>query len=294
MKQYLDMLRLVLEKGEDTDDRTGIGTKSIFGHQEVFDLADGYPLLTTKKMAARVMIEELLWFISGETRLRPLLEKNVNIWNGDAFRVYKKSEDYSGETIDEFVEKVKKSDRFAEKHGDLGPIYGKQWRDFGGIDQLAEAVEIIKKYPKDRRIIVSAWNPAEIPEMVLPPCHVLYQFKVRGKDLDTLDCLLYQRSCDLILGVPFNIASYALLLSMVAQVTGKKPGRFIHTYGDLHIYKNHIDAAREQLEREPLKLPKVELNPEVNDLFKFKSEDIKIVGYKPHEKLKTPVLLNVG
>ncbi|MCM1292013.1 MAG: thymidylate synthase [Bacteroides sp.] len=255
MKQYLDLLRRVMEEGTDKGDRTGTGTRSIFGHQMRFDLAEGFPVLTTKKLHLRSIIYELLWFLKGDTNVKYLQDNGVRIWN-----------------------------EWADENGDLGHVYGYQWRswpdyDGGFIDQISNAVETIKRDPNSRRIIVSAWNVADIDNMNLPPCHALFQFYVAD---GRLSLQLYQRSADCFLGVPFNIASYALLLLMMAQVTGLKPGEFIHTLGDAHIYNNHFEQVKTQLEREPRKLPRMVLNPDVKSIFDFKYEDFSLEGYDPH------------
>jgi thymidylate synthase len=262
MQQYHDLLRLVLDQGSDRDDRTGTGTRSIFGHQMRFDLSAGFPALTTKKLHLRSIIHELLWFLKGDTNIAYLKANGVSIW-----------------------------DEWADENGDLGPVYGAQWRswpapDGGTIDQIANVVRQIETNPSSRRHIVSAWNPAEVDDMALPPCHCLFQFYVAdGK----LSCQLYQRSADIFLGVPFNIASYALLTMMVAQVTGLKPGDFVHTLGDAHLYKNHFDQAQLQLSREPRALPVMRINPDVTDLFAFTYEDFKLEGYDPHPAISAPI-----
>ena len=262
MKAYLDLLQHVLDKGVDRDDRTGTGTRSIFGWQMRFDLAAGFPLVTTKKLHTRSIIHELLWFLRGETNVRSLQAEGVSIW-----------------------------DEWADEQGELGPVYGHQWRswpapDGGRVDQIADVVAAIRESPDSRRLIVSAWNPADVPAMALPPCHVLFQFYVaEGR----LSCQLYQRSADLFLGVPFNIASYALLTQMVAQVTGLEPGEFIHTLGDAHLYRNHFEQARRQLGREPRALPRMRLNPERRSLFDFRYEDFTLEGYDPHPHIAAPV-----
>ncbi len=262
MKQYLDFLRHVMENGSDRGDRTGTGTRSVFGYQMRFDLADGFPVLTTKKLHLRSIIHELLWFLKGDTNIAYLKENGVSIW-----------------------------DEWADENGDLGPVYGAQWRswpapDGGHIDQIANLVESIKTNPNSRRHIVSAWNPAEVDEMALPPCHCLFQFYVAD---GRLSCQLYQRSADIFLGVPFNIASYALLTMMVAQVTGLKPGDFVHTFGDAHIYSNHFEQAKLQLSREPHKLPVMRINPDVEDLFSFTYEDFTLEGYHADSAIRAPV-----
>ena len=259
MKQYLDLLRYVMDNGVMKSDRTGTGTKSVFGYQMRFDLSDGFPLLTTKKLHLKSIIYELLWFLKGDTNVKYLQDNGVRIWN-----------------------------EWADADGNLGPIYGKQWRawrDYNGgtIDQLSEAVETIRTNPDSRRIIVSAWNVADLPEMHLPPCHAFYQFYVAD---GRLSLQLYQRSADIFLGVPFNIASYALLLMMVAQVTGLEAGDFVHTLGDAHIYTNHFEQVREQLSREPRPLPTMRINPEVKSLFDFKYEDFVLENYNPHPHIK--------
>lgn len=262
MKQYLDLLKHIRDNGVVKQDRTGIGTKSIFGYQMRFDLQQGFPLLTTKKVHLKSIIYELLWFISGDTNIKYLKEHGVSIW-----------------------------DEWADTNGDLGPVYGHQWRswptpDGKSIDQLANVIDTIKNNPDSRRILVSAWNPGEVDKMALPPCHCLFQFYVaEGK----LSCQLYQRSADTFLGVPFNIASYSLLTMMIAQVCGLQPGEFIHTTGDTHLYLNHIEQVNLQLSREPRALPKMIINPEVNDLFSFKYEDFRLEGYEPWPKIKAPV-----
>ena len=288
MKQYLDLCRFILENGQKRQDRTGTGTISTFGYQMRFNLEEGFPLLTTKKVFYRGIFEELLWFLSGSTNIKPLVDKNVKIWNEWPYEAYKKLPEFKGETQDEFIEKIRTDDAFAEKYGDLGPVYGKQWRDFGGVDQITDLIEGIKKNPFSRRHMVVAYNPAEVKDMALPPCHSLFQFYVSA-DGKKLSCQLYQRSGDLFLGVPFNIASYALLLCMVAQVCGLEPYEFVHTFGDVHIYLDHIDQINEQLSREPRKLPKLELNKEIKNIFDFKYEDIKITDYDPWPAIKGKV-----
>ena len=262
MKPYLDLLREILETGAPKTDRTGVGTRSLFGRQLRFDLSRGFPLLTTKKVHLKSIVWELLWFLRGDTNVRFLQERGVSIW-----------------------------DEWADANGDLGPVYGKQWRSWpdgqgGAIDQISQAVAMIKTQPDSRRIVVSAWNPAQLQQMALAPCHCLFQFYVAdGK----LSCQLYQRSADDFLGVPFNIASYALLTLMVAQVCGLKPGDFAHVFGDVHLYNNHVEQAKLQLGREPRPLPKMILNPDVDDLFAFRYEDFRLEGYDPHPAIKAPV-----
>jgi thymidylate synthase len=262
MKQYQDLLQLILDKGTIKRDRTGTGTKSVFGHQMRFDLAEGFPLVTTKKLHLKSIIHELLWFLAGDTNVRYLQQNGVNIWN-----------------------------EWADADGNLGPVYGHQWRswptpDGGQVDQIAALIEQIRRNPDSRRLIVSAWNVADIGKMKLPPCHCLFQFYVAdGK----LSCQLYQRSADVFLGVPFNIASYALLTMMVAQVTGLKPGDFVHTLGDAHLYLNHVEQALTQLSRAPRALPRMEINPAVKDIFGFRYEDFQLVGYDAHPHISAPV-----
>lgn len=290
MKQYLDMCRYILEHGEDRPDRTGTGTRSVFGYQTRYDLREGFPLLTTKKMYLRPIAEELLWFIKGDTNIKYLVDRNVKIWNEWPYEDFKKSEDFNGETLEEFVEKIKNDDDFAKKHGNLGPVYGAQWRNFNneGTDQLMKLIDSLKNNPFSRRHIISAWNPSQVDEMALPPCHTLMQFYV-SSDKKYLSCQLYQRSADTFLGVPFNIASYALLTCMLAQVCGYEPKEFIHTIGDAHIYKNHFDVVKTQIEREPLPLPRLVLNKDIDNLFDFRIEDIKLEGYQSHGPLKGKV-----
>lgn len=290
MKQYLDMCRYILEHGEDRPDRTGTGTRSVFGYQTRYDLREGFPLLTTKKMYLRPIAEELLWFIKGDTNIKYLVDRNVKIWNEWPYEDFKKSEDFNGETLEEFVEKIKNDDDFAKKHGNLGPVYGAQWRNFNneGTDQLMKLIDSLKNNPFSRRHIISAWNPSQVDEMALPPCHTLMQFYV-SSDKKYLSCQLYQRSADTFLGVPFNIASYALLTCMLAQVCGYEPKEFIHTIGDAHIYENHFDVVKTQIEREPLPLPRLVLNKDIDNLFDFKIEDIKLEGYQSHGPLKGKV-----
>ena len=284
------MCRYILEHGEDRPDRTGTGTRSVFGYQTRYDLRGGFPLLTTKKMYLRPIAEELLWFIKGDTNIKYLVDRNVKIWNEWPYEDFKKSEDFNGETLEEFVEKIKNDDEFAKKHGNLGPVYGAQWRNFNneGTDQLMKLIDSLKNNPFSRRHIISAWNPSQVDEMALPPCHTLMQFYV-SSDKKYLSCQLYQRSADTFLGVPFNIASYALLTCMLAQVCGYEPKEFIHTIGDAHIYKDHFDVVKTQIEREPLPLPHLVLNKDIDNLFDFKIEDIKLEGYQSHGPLKGKV-----
>lgn len=262
MKQYLNLLRHVMEHGTEKSDRTGTGTKSVFGYQMRFDLAEGFPLLTTKKVHTKSIIHELLWFLKGETNIKYLKENGVSIW-----------------------------DEWADENGNLGPVYGSQWRSWQAadgrtIDQITHVIDQIKKNPDSRRLIVSAWNVGEIDKMKLPPCHAFFQFYVAdGK----LSCQLYQRSADIFLGVPFNIASYALLTMMIAQVCNLQPGEFVHTLGDAHIYSNHFEQVALQLSRDPKPLPQMKLNPEVKNIFDFTYEDFELVNYNPHPGIKAPV-----
>ncbi len=284
MKQYLDMCRHVLENGIHRDDRTGTGTISTFGYQTRYNLEEGFPLLTTKKVHFKSIAYELLWFISGSTNIQPLVRNKVRIWNEWPYAKFCKSEDYHGETVDEFVARIVEDDAFAAKYGDLGPVYGKQWRDFFGVDQLANVIENLKKDPFSRRHIMVAYNPAQVENMALPPCHAFVQFYVSA-DKKKLSLQLYQRSADTFLGVPFNIASYSLFLMMVAQVCGYQPYEMVHTFGDLHIYNDHIDLIKEQLTREPRKLPRLILNPDVKNIEDFKYEDFTLEGYDPWPKI---------
>jgi len=262
MRQYLELMDRVLKTGVEKRDRTGTGTLSVFGHQMRFDLAEGFPLVTTKKLFTKAIIYELLWFLRGDTNVCWLQERGVTIW-----------------------------DEWADATGELGPIYGHQWRSWprdhsGTIDQIAEVVADIKRNPDSRRLIVTAWNPADVPKMALPPCHCLFQFYVAD---GRLSCQLYQRSADVFLGVPFNIASYALLTMMMAQVTGLKPGDFVHTFGDAHLYLNHLDQAREQLTRKPYPLPTMRINPAVSDILRFKFEDFTLENYQAHPHIKAEI-----
>jgi len=291
MKQYLDLLRHIKEVGTPKSDRTGTGTISTFGYQMRFDLSEGFPLLTTKKVHLKSIIHELLWFITGDTNIKYLVDNNVRIWNEWPYRNFTKSSDYNGETLKEFVELVKNSEEFSKKHGELGPVYGHQWRHFEGPDgkfkdQLSEVIDNIKNNPNSRRLIVSAWHPALIEDMALPPCHMMFHFYVnKGK----LSCQLYQRSADTFLGVPFNIASYALLTMMIAQVTNLELGEFIHTLGDTHIYNDHLDQIDLQLTRTPRKLPIMLINKDVKNIEDFKYSDFKLTEYNPYPGIKGKV-----
>ena len=286
VKQYLDLLKTILEKGSKKGDRTGTGTISYFGYQMRFDLEDGFPLLTTKRVHLKSIIHELLWFIKGDTNIKYLVDNDVRIWNDWPYAEYQKSNEFKGETIEEFAQKIKESNEFAKKWGNCGPIYGKQWRNFGGVDQLENLIHDIKTNPNSRRLIISAWNPTEVQSMVLPPCHCFMQFYVNdGK----LSCQLYQRSADVFLGVPFNIASYALFTMMIAQVCDLKPGVFVHTLGDAHIYNNLIEQVNLQLTREPRELPTMKINPNVKSIYDFKYEDFELENYNPYKGIKGKV-----
>ncbi len=285
MEQYLQLCRDVLSKGTLKKDRTGTGTISYFGYHMRFPLQDGYPLLTTKKVAFHALLGELLWFISGDTNIRPLVLQNIRIWNEWPFAKYQASNDYQGEDMPTFIQKIKDDEEFAKKHGDLGPVYGAQWRNFNGVDQLLTIENEIKTNPHSRRLLISAWNPPEISKMLLPPCHLLMQFYVSA-DGETLSLQLYQRSGDIFLGVPFNIGSYALLLIMMAHATGKKVGDFVYTLGDAHIYNNHLAQIEEQLTRKPLPLPKLRITRSVNSIVDIKYEDIELIGYESHPAIK--------
>lgn len=288
MQQYLDLIKTILETGEDREDRTNTGTRSIFGHQARYNLLDGFPLLTTKRVHMKSVALELLWFLTGSTNIRPLVVDNVRIWNEWPYEKFKKSTDYNNESMSEFLEKIVEDEKFANKYGDLGPVYGKQWRDFGGVDQISELIKNLVENPFSRRHIVSAWNPEFIEDMALPPCHAFFQFYV-SPDKKYLSCHLYQRSADVFLGVPFNIASYALLLEMIAHVTGYIAKDFVHTLGDAHIYSNHFDQVNTQLSREPRALPKLVIKRKVDNIFDFKYEDFEIVDYNPHPAIKGKV-----
>jgi thymidylate synthase len=303
MRQYLDLLRDIKANGVKKSDRTGIGTVSVFGRQMRFDLSDGFPAVTTKKLFMRGIIHELIWFLQGSTNIKYLVDNDIHIWDDWPYKAYllkqsKKVPEINGpewsKGIREFTERIKKDADFARWHGELGPVYGYQWRnwptpDGRHIDQIKNVIQTLKSNPDSRRMIVSAWNVADIDEMSisgLPPCHLLFQFYVaNGK----LSCQIYQRSADTFLGVPFNIASYALLTMMVAQVVGLKPGEFIHTFGDTHLYLNHLKQVDAQLARKPRDLPKMKINPDVNDIFAFKFEDFELTGYDPHPAISAPI-----
>lgn len=305
MKQYLDLLRDILENGETKSDRTGTGTTSLFGRQVRYNLSEGFPAVTTKKLYFNSVVHELLWFLKGTGNIEYLAQNNVHIWDEWPFKAYLQknnlpvpkvnSEEWSAQ-MKEFIQKVATNHEFAETWGDLGPVYGVQWRHWpdgkgGTIDQIQNAIDLIQNNPSSRRIIVSAWNPAEIDTIVeiggLPPCHSLFQFNVSADG--RLDLHLYQRSADTFLGVPFNIASYSLLLAMIAQVTGKKPGTFVHTLADAHLYLNHIDQAKEQLSRTPRTLPTLWLNPTIKSIDDFTFDDIRLENYNPDTPIKAPI-----
>lgn len=287
MKQYLDLLKHILEKGKHRKNRTVIDTISTFGYQNRYDISEYFPLLTTKKVYFKGIVAELLWFIKGDTNIKYLVDNGCNIWNDWPFETYKDSSDYCGETIQEFAAKIKNDAEFAKKHGNLGPVYGKQWRDFNGFDQLKWLLNEIKTNPNSRRLIISAWNPNDVNKMALPPCHSLFQFYV--SDDGKLSCQLYQRSADAFLGVPFNIASYSLLTYIIAAYTNLKPGEFIHTFGDLHIYTNHIDQVHEQLSRTPKKCPKLIIKRLPEKIEDLQIEDFEIVDYDPYPVIKGKV-----
>lgn len=298
MKQYQDLLRHILENGEQRGDRTGTGTIGVFGYQMRFDLSEGFPLVTTKKVHLKSIIQELLWFLKGETNIRYLCQNNVRIWDDWPFAKYQKSPNYQGEDMKTFANKVAEDDSFAEKWGELGPVYGSQWRCWpdgkgGEIDQIKHLIDQIKTNPNSRRLIVSAWNVADIEQMTLPPCHTLFQFYVGQAKTEggrrTLSCQLYQRSADTFLGVPFNIASYALFTMMVAQVCDLEVGDFVHTFGDAHIYLNHQEQVQLQLSRTPFPLPKMSINPNVKDIFGFQFEDFELKDYQSHAAIKGEV-----
>ena len=291
MKQYKELLQHILDHGDKKEDRTGTGTISTFGYQMRFNLQDGFPLLTTKKVHLKSIIHELLWIISGSTNIKYLVDNNVRIWNEWPYQIFVKSEDYNGESMKEFVERIKTDDAFAATYGELGPVYGRQWRHFEGpdgkyVDQLAEVIEQIKSNPSSRRLIVNAWNPPLVPEMALPPCHMMFHFYVRN---NKLSCQLYQRSADTFLGVPFNIASYALLTMMVAQVCDLEPGDFVHTLGDAHIYVDHLEQVNLQLSRDCKPLPTMKINPLVKEIDQFKYNDFILENYHPHPLIKGKV-----
>jgi len=283
MKAYHDLIHRVLAEGVHKEDRTGTGTLSVFGHQMRFDLQAGFPMMTTKKLHLKSILHELIWFIRGETNIRYLCQNGVRIWDDWPYAKYKASGDFQGEDIRAFAERISEDSAFAEKWGELGPVYGHQWRSWpgpnGAVDQLKQVLEDLRRNPDSRRHIVSAWNPGYIDQMALPPCHAFFQFYVaEGK----LSCQLYQRSADIFLGVPFNIASYALLVHFMARDLGLGVGDFVHTLGDAHIYSNHIDQVKLQISREPRTLPTLWLDPDVTSLFDFTFDDVRLEGYDPH------------
>lgn len=305
-KEYLDLCKHILDNGIEKEDRTGVGTNSIFGYQMKFDLNNGFPLLTTKKVNFNLVWSELLWFIKGDTNIRFLLQNNNNIWNEWAFKKWVESDEYNGpdmtdfghrtlvdedfakeykEQMQFFKEKILTDDEFSNKYGDLGNVYGKQWRNFNGVDQLKNVIEQIKENPSSRRLIVSSWNPAEVDTMALPPCHSLFQFYVSD---NKLSCQLYQRSGDVFLGVPFNIASYSLLTILIAKECNLGVGEFVHTLGDAHIYNNHFDQVNEQISRTPYDLPSLKIN-EFQSIFDLKISDVELVNYESHPFIKAPI-----
>ena len=300
MKVYLDLLQDILDHGAGRDDRTGTGTRSLFGRQIRMDLAEGFPLLTTKKVFIRSIIHELLWFVRGETNIKYLVDNKVGIWNEWPFQNYLRHKGLDSQLVmlsdkwrvelETFVNRVREDKAFADKWGELGPVYGKQWRDFNGFDQLTWVLNEIRTNPSSRRLIVSAWNPPEVEEMSkagLPPCHTLFQFHVSTDG--RLSCQLYQRSADVFLGVPFNIASYALLTMMVAHVSCLELGEFVHTFGDVHIYNNHVAQVSEQLSRTPSSLPSLKIDPGVKQLFDFTFDDFELIDYNPCPAIKAPI-----
>ena len=299
MRAYHELLQQLLTRGKQRPDRTGVGTLGLFGYQMRFDLSEGFPLMTTKRVSFKAIAHELLWFLKGDTNIRYLVQQGVNIWNEWPYQhwlqaqgleaTYPKYSEAWEANMQVFVDRIREDAGFAAEWGELGPVYGRQWRNFAGIDQMHQLISDIKSQPYSRRLIVTAWNPADIPMMVrsgLPPCHALFQFYVsEGR----LSCQLYQRSADVFLGVPFNIASYALLTEMIAQVCDLKAGEFVHTFGDVHLYLNHQEQARLQLSREPGALPRLLLNPVVKDLFAFTFADIQLQGYNPHPSIRAPI-----
>ncbi len=286
MKQYLELCKNILEKGIKKDDRTGTGTISYFGTQTRYDFVNGFPILTTKKVNFDAVLHELLWFIKGDTNIKYLVDNNVNIWNEWPYENFKKSKDFKNETLEEFILKIKNDDDFAKLYGNLGPVYGKQWRDFLGVDQIEEVVEQIKNNPNSRRMIVSAWNPTEIKDMLLPPCHSLFQFYVIN---NKLSLQLYQRSADVFLGVPFNISSYSILLQLFAFHLDLEVGEFIHTTGDTHIYLNHLEQINTQLERKPKPLPQLIIKNKRKDIDEYVFEDFELKNYNHYPPIKGKV-----
>ncbi len=301
MHQYLNLLNKIINEGQSREDRTGTGTSGIFGYQMRFNLNEGFPLCTTKKVHWNSILHELLWFTKGDTNIRYLVNNGVRIWNEWPFQNYLKSNDLEAQypkhspqwakKMQEFIQNIKDSELFAKKWGELGPVYGRQWRNFNGFDQLDWVINEIKNNPNSRRLIVSAWNPPEIEEMSkagLPPCHCLYQFYVQN---NKLSCQLYQRSADSFLGVPFNIASYALLTMMIASITNLKLGDFVHTLGDAHLYKNHFNQAKTQLKRNPKELPTLKINPDIDNIFDFTADDFELLNYNPEPTIKAPIAI---
>lgn len=299
MQAYHELLHQLLTRGKQRADRTGVGTLGLFGYQMRFDMSEGFPLMTTKRVSFKAIAHELLWFLKGDTNIRYLVQQGVNIWNEWPYQHWLQSQGLEGAypkyseawqaKMQTFVDSVREDADFAATWGELGPVYGRQWRNFAGIDQISQLINDIKTQPYSRRLIVTAWNPADIPMMIrsgLPPCHALFQFYVsEGR----LSCQLYQRSADVFLGVPFNIASYALLTAMIAQVCDLEAGEFVHTFGDVHLYLNHQEQARLQLSREPRALPQLVLNPAVKDIFAFTYEDIQLQGYDPYPSIRAPI-----
>ncbi len=283
MKQYLELCKHVMDNGIRKEDRTNTGTTSLFGHQSRYNLQDGFPLVTTKRVHLKSIIHELLWFIKGDTNIKYLVENDVRIWNEWPYELFRKSNEYNNETMEEFIEKVKSDNEFANKYGELGPVYGAQWRNFEGVDQLENLINDLKNNPTSRRLIISSWNPPQIPNMALPPCHCFMQFYVNNNELS---CQLYQRSADIFLGVPFNIASYALFTMMLAQVTNLVAKDFIHTIGDAHIYSNHYEQINKQLGRTPKDLPKMIINKNVKSIYDFKFDDFELQDYNPYKGIK--------
>ena len=287
MQQYLDLLQHILDNGTYKSDRTGTGTYSCFGHQMRFDLNKGFPLVTTKKVFTKAIIHELLWFLKGESNIQYLCKNGVRIWDDWPYAKYKNAANFGGESMADFAKKIATDDDFAAQWGDLGPVYGVQWRNWEGLDgksydQITDLIQQIKINPDSRRLIVSAWNVPLISQMALPPCHTIFQFYVAN---NRLSCQLYQRSADVFLGVPFNIASYALLTMMIAQVCGLELGEFVHTFGDVHLYSNHVEQAKLQLSRAPKELPTMQINPAVQSIFDFTYTDFEIKNYEPHPSI---------
>lgn len=288
MQQYLDLCRHILKNGQERVDRTGTGTISTFGYQMRVNLQEGFPLLTTKKIVLRIVLGELLWFLTGNTNIQPLVRQKIRIWNEWPYEKFKQSKAFKGESLEEFIERIANDDAFAKKWGNLGPVYGHQWRDFFGTDQIKELERSLKEEPFSRRHILCAWNPAQIKEMALPPCHAFVQFYI-SSDGKRLSCQLYQRSADVFLGVPFNIASYSLLTHMFANVLGLEVGDFVHTFGDVHIYKDHLEQVKLQLERTPRALPRLNIKRHCKSVLEFKEEDFELVGYEPYPAIKAKV-----